>query len=89
MQRLVPMHEETLKEKSLMPCISPDGKPTSTGAKMLQAIKEGAQTPEEVAQKTGLPLYRARSGLRELKEAQYLQEEAGKYQLTEKAQKTP
>jgi len=37
----------------------------------LKALKEGAATPEEVAAKTGQPLFRVRSGLRELKNAGY------------------
>jgi DNA-binding IclR family transcriptional regulator len=48
----------------------------------LKALKEGAATPEEVAAKTGQPLFRVRSGLRELKNAGYAEETDGKYALS-------
>ncbi|MCS7095912.1 MAG: hypothetical protein N3F10_02560 [Candidatus Bathyarchaeota archaeon] len=68
-----------------MPCISPDGKPTSSGMALLKAVGEGALSPEEVSQKTGRPLYLVRSGLRELKTAGLLEEVEGRYKLAEKA----
>jgi len=52
-----------------MACISPDGKPTESGAKMLRALQAGSGSPEEIAKEAGLPLFRVRSGLRELTEA--------------------
>ena len=52
-----------------MACISPDGKPTESGTKMLSALKSGLASPEEIAKDTGLPLFRVRSGLRELTQA--------------------
>jgi predicted transcriptional regulator len=67
-----------------MACISPDGKPTESGSKMLRALKAGSRSPEEVAQETGLPLFRVRSGLRELGQAGLIVEKAGKYELTDK-----
>jgi predicted transcriptional regulator len=66
-----------------MPCVSPDGKPTSTGMTTLKALKDTALTPEEVAAKTGQPLFRVRSGLRELKNAGFVTEQTGKYTLSE------
>jgi len=45
--------------------------------------KEGL-TPEEIANKTGQPLFRVRSGLRELRTAGLVKEETNKYNLTEK-----
>ena len=52
-----------------MACISPDGKPTESGAKMLHALKSELGSPEEIAKDAGLPLFRVRSGLRELAQA--------------------
>ena len=52
-----------------MACISPDGKPTGAGTRMLRALKAGWGTPEEIAQEAGLPLFRVRGGLREFVEA--------------------
>ncbi|MGD6850889.1 MAG: hypothetical protein ACQCN6_02380 [Candidatus Bathyarchaeia archaeon] len=66
-----------------MPCISPDGKPTASGLNTLKAIKDGASTPEEVAAKTGQPLFKVRSGLRELTTAGFVKETDGKFALSE------
>lgn len=65
-----------------MGCITPDGKPTESGRKMLIAIKDH-HLPEDIAEETKLPLYRVRSGLRDLLEAGYVKEEQGKYSLTD------
>jgi predicted transcriptional regulator len=67
-----------------MPCVSPDGKPTPSGLKLLKSLKDGALSPEEAANKTGLPLFRVRSGLRELENAGFVEETSGKYGLSEK-----
>jgi predicted transcriptional regulator len=65
-----------------MPCVSPDGKPTSSGMAALKSLKDGALTPEEIASKTGQPLFRVRSGLRELKNAGLVEENVDKYALS-------
>jgi predicted transcriptional regulator len=65
-----------------MPCISPDGKPTSTGMATLKSLKDGALSPEEVSAKTGQSLFRVRSGLRELKNAGLVEEANDKYTLS-------
>ena len=70
-----------------MACISPDGKPTESGAKMLRALKSGFGSPEEIAKGTGLPLFRVRSGLRELTQAQLAVYKDGKYEVTENGAK--
>jgi len=67
-----------------MACISPDGKPTLSGAKMLRALKAKAGSAEEVAQKAGLPLFRVRSGLRELDQAGLVSQKSEKYELSAK-----
>jgi predicted transcriptional regulator len=48
----------------------------------LKSLKDGALTPEEIAGKTGQPLFRVRSGLRELKNAGFVEETEGKYSLS-------
>lgn len=65
-----------------MPCVTPDGKPTSSGLAMLKSLKETSLPAEEIATKTGQPLFRVRSGLRELVSAGLVQEESGNYSLT-------
>jgi len=67
-----------------MACISPDGKPTESGSKMLRALQTGLGSPEEVASKAGLPLFRVRSGLRELTEAGLAKQKGDKYELSAK-----
>jgi DNA-binding IclR family transcriptional regulator len=67
-----------------MACISPDGKPTESGAKMLRALKSGPGSPEEVATETGMPLFRVRSGLRELTQAGFATQKDDKYELSPK-----
>lgn len=68
-----------------MPCVSPDGKPTGTGIETLKAVKGGADTPEKVAEATGNPMFKVRSGLRDLVNAGFLELKDGKYSLTETA----
>ena len=67
-----------------MACISPDGKPTESGAKMLRALQSGLKSDEEIAKDAGLPLFRVRSGLRELTQAGLAIQKDDKYQLTDK-----
>lgn len=67
-----------------MACISPDGKPTESGTKMLRALKSGLGSPEEIAKSAGLPLFRVKSGLRELTQAGLADQKDDKYGLTEK-----
>jgi predicted transcriptional regulator len=66
-----------------MPCISPDGKPTSTGLALLKSLKDGALSPEDITSKTNQPLFRVRSGLRELKNAGFIEETEDKWRLSE------
>jgi predicted transcriptional regulator len=66
-----------------MPCVSPDGKPTESGLKVLRALKAGKTTPEDVAADSGLALFRVRSGIRDLAAAGYCVDSEGSYALTE------
>jgi DNA-binding IclR family transcriptional regulator len=67
-----------------MACISPDGKPTESGVKMLRALRSGLGAPEEIAQNAGLPLFRVRSGLRELTQAGLVNQKGDRYELSAK-----
>ena len=69
-----------------MACISPDGKPTESGAKMLRALNSGLGSPEEIAKSAELPLFRVRSGLRELTQAGLANQKNNKYEITEKGE---
>lgn len=48
-----------------MACVNADGTLSASGRAMLKAVEQPA-TAEEVAAATGLPMFRVRSGLREL-----------------------
>jgi len=65
-----------------MPCVSPDGKPTSSGMALLKSLKNETLSPEDIANKTGQPLFRVRSGLRELKNAGFVEEAEDRYRLS-------
>ena len=69
-----------------MACISPDGKPTESGSRMLRALNSGLDSPEEIAKDAGLPLFRVRSGLRELTQAGFANQKDDKYEITEKGE---
>jgi predicted transcriptional regulator len=51
---------------------------------MLRALESGLGSPEEIAKDTGLPLFRVRSGLRELTQAGLATQKDDKYELTDK-----
>lgn len=53
---------------------------------MLRALKSGLGFPEEIAKDTKLPLFRVRSGLRELTQAGLAKLEYDKYKITEKGE---
>lgn len=66
-----------------MPCVSPDGKPTESGVKMLEALQAGNKSPEDIASATGMALYRVRSGIRDMVAAGFAAESDGSYTITE------
>ena len=65
-----------------MACINPDGT-LSPSAKTVVSTLQKPSTLQELAQATNLPLYRLRSSLRELVDANLVAEENGVYKLTE------
>ena len=67
-----------------MACVSPDGRPTESGAKILIAIAAAPLTPEQAAEGTGLPLFKVRSGLREMVQAGLAVESGETYSATER-----
>jgi DNA-binding IclR family transcriptional regulator len=68
-----------------MACVNPDGT-LSPSARTLLRAADALRTPAELAQQTGLPLFRIRASVRELIEAGLLQEENGRYQRTAAAE---
>ncbi len=65
-----------------MPCIDSSGQMTEMARTMLAALSDGA-TLSELAQKTGLALYRVRSAVRELVEAGLVEAKDETHVLTE------
>ncbi len=64
-----------------MACVV-DGSLTPTARRVLEAAKEPIM-PQDIAKLAEMPLYQVRSSLRELKEAEFLEElEDGRYQTT-------
>ena len=70
-----------------MPCVSADGKPTKSGIEMLSALKGGASTTDALSGATGMPMFRVRSGLRQLVNAGLVEQVDDKYQLTPEGSK--
>ncbi|MFP3975949.1 MAG: winged helix-turn-helix domain-containing protein [Dehalococcoidia bacterium] len=70
-----------------MACIGTDGKPTESGTKMLRALKSGLGSPEEISKDAGLPLFRVRSGLREMTQAGLAEQKGEGYEITEQGRK--
>ncbi len=67
-----------------MPCVTPDGQPTESGLKMLGAVKTGKTKPEDIAAATDMPLFRVRSGIRDMVAAGFVLDNGELYVLTEK-----
>ncbi|MFA5629766.1 MAG: hypothetical protein WC958_05955 [Dehalococcoidales bacterium] len=68
-----------------MACVSPDGKPTQTGKKVLQALRDnGVSSAEKVAETTGVALFRVRSGLRDMVTADLAEKVGEEFKITEK-----
>lgn len=65
-----------------MACVN-DHSLTENAKKLLQALEEKPQTPEEITATLGLPLFKVRSGLREMVEADFVTEENGVYKKKE------
>lgn len=69
-----------------MGCITPEGRPTESGRRILNALKQGRRSPEEIAKEAGLPLFRVRSGLRDMVGAGLAEVWGEEYHLTEKGE---
>ena len=64
-----------------MACIGSQGELTESALKMLTALEKPG-TAEDVAARTGLPLFRVRGGLREMAEAGLVELKDGAYSPT-------
>ena len=52
----------------------------------MNSIKAGASSPKKIADATGQPLFRVRSGLRELVNAGFVELSEEKYRLTDEGE---
>ena len=64
-----------------MACVNPDGSLTESGRNLLTVLAEPLN-PEEISRKTGQPLFKVRSSLREMIDAALIAEEDGRYTIT-------
>ncbi len=69
-----------------MACVNPDGTITTTAKALLKAI-ETPLSPEEIAARLNVPLFRVRSSLREMVEAGFAVAEGEKFRATEEGKK--
>lgn len=65
-----------------MPCVNPDGSITDSAKALLKVI-EIPLTAEEISTKVGQPLFKIRSSLREMVDAELIKEEGNKYVISE------
>jgi len=65
-----------------MPCVNPDGSITDSAKALLKVI-ESPLTAEEISKKVGQPLFKIRSSLREMVDAELIKEEGNKYVISE------
>ncbi len=68
-----------------MACVNEKGQLTESAKKLFRAIGNQSLTPAEISKSAGIPLFKVRSSLREMTEAEYIAEESGQYRLTSKA----
>jgi len=66
-----------------MACIDPDGTLTITAKFLLKSLGEAPRLPEEIAKALREPLFKVRGNLREMREAGLIDEEGGRFHLTE------
>ena len=66
-----------------MACVNPDGTISESAKALLNAIQTPL-TPEEISKQVGQPLFKIRSSIREMIQAELIQEEESKFIITEK-----
>jgi predicted transcriptional regulator len=69
-----------------MACVNPDGTLTASAVAMLRAMR-APSTAEQIAAATALPLFRVRSGIREIVENGLAVQESGVFRLTSEGER--
>ena len=65
-----------------MACVNPDGSITSSAKMMLEMLREPLSA-EDAAAKSGQPLFKVRSSLREMVESGFVAQDGDLYRTTE------
>jgi DNA-binding IclR family transcriptional regulator len=66
-----------------MACIDATGTLTPTGLLLMRALAEQPLPPEDIAKHLGEPTFKVRGSLRELADAEFIEEDGGSYHLTD------
>ena len=69
-----------------MACVNDRNQLNASAKKLLQALKVEAKSPQDLGKLAGLPLFKVRRMLRELKTIEFVKEEDGAYSITEKGE---
>lgn len=70
-----------------MACVNDKGSLTESAKKLLTAIKNEYLRPEEISKQIGLPLFKVRSSLRDMKSMGFVIEENETYKMNPEAEK--
>lgn len=65
-----------------MACVNEKGQINASAKKVLEALMSDTLTPEEISKNANMPLFKVRSGLREMVSVAYVIEENGSYNIT-------
>lgn len=69
-----------------MACVNEQGQLNASAKKILEVLVNSVLTPQEISQNAGLPLFKVRSGLREMVSVDFVKEENGSYTITAKGE---
>lgn len=70
-----------------MACVKADGTLTASAKELLILIQHEARTPEDISGKLGLPLFKVRSSLRDMKSMGFVKQTDEMYIMEERAGK--
>lgn len=70
-----------------MACVNEKGQLPESAIKLLKSIENDALTAQDISKHTGIPLFKVRSGLREMKSLEFVIEENEKFKIHPNANK--
>lgn len=68
-----------------MACVNEKGQLNQTAVTILEQIRTTALTAEEISKQAGIPLFKVRSQLRELKHVNFVTETEGQFKVNPEA----